>query len=63
MAVCDLRQRGSARVRHRAADRGVTAGTEAAAKAAAAGGHPAEAQKEKRRLCGNTDDARQRKTH
>lgn len=49
VAVCDLRQRGSARVRHRAADRGVTAGTEAAAKAAAAGRYPAEAQKESRR--------------
>ena len=62
MAVGGFRQRGTARVCHRFADRAVAAGTEAAAKAAAAGGHPGEAQKEKRRLCGNTDDARQRKT-
>lgn len=47
VAVGDLRQRGTARVRHRAADRAVAAGTEATAEAAAAGGHPAD-EKESR---------------
>lgn len=62
MAVGDLRQRGTARVRHRFADRAASAGTEAAGEASAAGGYPAEAQKEKRRLCCSTDDAEQEKT-
>ena len=44
VAVCDLRQRGSARVRHRAADRGAPTRAEAAAEASA-GGYPAEDQK------------------
>ena len=62
VAVCDLRQRGSARVRHRAADRAASTRTEAAAEASAAGGYPAEDQKEKRRLCWHTDDAEHGKT-
>lgn len=62
VAVGDLRQRGTARVRRRVADQAASTRTEAAAEASAAGGYPAEAQKEKRRLCGNTDDAEQEKT-
>ena len=47
MAVGDLRQRGTGRVRHRTAGRAVAAGTEATAEAAAARGHPAD-EKESR---------------